>query len=164
MGTVNRTEAAAEDAVLSTLKANAEAYAMEKFQDTGRKSYPSNPFDGANVDGYSSSVTTANASGMWSFLTSSGKITHMRNDNSVWSWTYLSSDQQSGQGDDRGSFGSRSTLAVSVVGGDAGGPVYVDHVWCGSYCYDLAGYGTFENIPQGWWTNGEPVEECDCSS
>ena len=111
MGTVNRAEAAAEDAVLSSLKANAEGYAMEKFMDTGRKSYPTNPFDGASVDGYSSSVTTANASGMWSFLASTGKITHMRNDNSLWSWTYLSSDQQSGQGDDRGSFASRVSVS-----------------------------------------------------
>ena len=56
MGTVNRAEAAAEDAVLSALKANAETYAMEKFMDTGRKSYPANPFDGSSVDGY---ITTA---------------------------------------------------------------------------------------------------------
>jgi type IV pilus assembly protein PilA len=111
MGTVNRAEAAAEDAVLSSLKANAEAYAMEKFQDTGRKSYPTNPFDGASVDGYSSSVTTANASGMWSFLPSTGKITHMRNDNSLYSWVYKSTDEQSGQGDDRGSFASRVSVS-----------------------------------------------------
>jgi prepilin-type N-terminal cleavage/methylation domain-containing protein len=162
MGTVNRTEAAAEDAVLSVLKANAEASAMEAFMDTGRKYYPANPFDGASVDGYTIGATAVTASGDWAF--DGSHILHMRNDDSIWSWSYSRSDDNTSQADDRGSFGSRSTLAVSVVGGDAGGPVYVDHVWCGSYCYDLAGYGTFENIPQGWWTNGEPVEECDCSS
>ena len=73
MGTVNRAEAAAEDAVLSALKANAEAYAMEKFMDTGRKSYPANPFAGASVDGYSNSHTYDNMeSGCWGFVGSNG--------------------------------------------------------------------------------------------
>ena len=63
MGTVNRAEAAAEDAVLSSLKANAEGYAMEKFMDTGRKSYPTNPFDGASVDGYTTDTGDANVYG-----------------------------------------------------------------------------------------------------
>ena len=54
MGTVNRAEAAAEDAVLNNLRANAENYAMEQFIDTGRKSYPTNPFEGADIDGYTS--------------------------------------------------------------------------------------------------------------
>ena len=45
MGTVNRAEAAAEDAVLSALRANAESYATEHFMDHGRKVYPENPFE-----------------------------------------------------------------------------------------------------------------------
>jgi len=120
MGTVNRAEAAAEDAVLSSLKANAEGYAMEKFMDTGRKSYPTNPFDGASVDGYTTDTGAANVDGEWTFIAASGstpgKITHMRNDNSLYSWVYKSTDEQSGQGDDRGSFASR--VVVSRVNGD----------------------------------------------
>ena len=116
-GTVNRAEAAAEDAVLSALKANAEAYAMEKFMDTGRKSYPTNPFDGSSVDGYKTTAelaarsgNTTLDSGEWTYTASSstaGLITHKRNDDSVWSWTYSSANTASGQADNRGYFGSR---------------------------------------------------------
>tara|TARA_B100000497_G_scaffold83153_1_gene92703 strand:+ start:562 stop:1005 length:444 start_codon:yes stop_codon:yes gene_type:complete len=113
MGTVNRAEAAAEDAVLSALEANAEAYAMEKFMDTGRKSYPTNPFDGASVDGYTSGATSVTNSGDWAF--DGTVILHKRNDDSVWSWTYSSANDATGQADDRGSFGPRSTSAVSHV-------------------------------------------------
>jgi prepilin-type N-terminal cleavage/methylation domain-containing protein len=113
MGTVNRAEAAAEDAVLSALEANAEAYAMEKFMDTGRKSYPTNPFDGASVDGYTSGATSVTNSGDWAF--DGTVILHKRNDDSVWSWTYSSANDATGQADDRGSFGPRSTSSVSNV-------------------------------------------------
>ena len=115
MGTVNRAEAAAEDAVLSALEANAEAFAMEKFMDTGRKSYPSNPFDGASVDGYVGDNATASKSGDWSF--EGGHITHIRNDDSKYEWDYSgTSDDNTGQADDRGSFGERTF--VSAVNGD----------------------------------------------
>ena len=127
MGTVNRAEAAAEDAVLSALKANAETYAMEKFMDTGRKSYPANPFDGSSVDGYIATTAlsgrsgnTTLDSGEWTYTaasTTAGLITHKRNDDSVWSWAYSSANQGSGQADDRGSFGARSTSAVSNADG-----------------------------------------------
>jgi prepilin-type N-terminal cleavage/methylation domain-containing protein len=127
MGTVNRAEAAAEDAVLSALEANAEAYAMEKFMDTGRKSYPTNPFDGSSVDGYKTTAelaarsgNTTLDSGEWTYTASSstaGLITHKRNDDSVWSWTYSSANTASGQADDRGSFGARSTSSVSNADG-----------------------------------------------
>ena len=113
LGTVNRAEAAAEDAVLSTLKANAEEYAMEQFIDTGRKSYPTNPFDGASVDGYTSGATSVTNSGDWAF--DGTVILHKRNDDSVWSWTYSSTNDATGQADDRGSFGPRSTSSVSNV-------------------------------------------------
>ena len=111
MGTVNRAEAAAEDAVLSALEANAEAYAMEKFMDTGRKSYPANPFDGASVDGYVGDGQSLVNSGDWAYA--DGYIYHKRNDDSEWSWDYSSNDDNSDQADDRGSFGSR--VAVSDV-------------------------------------------------
>tara|TARA_B110001452_G_scaffold34837_1_gene26859 strand:+ start:579 stop:1019 length:441 start_codon:yes stop_codon:yes gene_type:complete len=106
MGTVNRAEAAAEDAVLSSLKANAESHAMEMFMDNGRKSYPTNPFDGASVDGYTTGATSVTASGDWAFDGSS--ISHMRNDNSEWRWSYSSGDDRTEQGDDRGTFGDRT--------------------------------------------------------
>ena len=114
MGTVNRAEAAAEDAVLSALEANAEAFAMEKFMDTGRKSYPSNPFNGASVDGYVGDGNTATESGDWSY--EGGYINHVRSDDSKWEWSYSNADSSSAQGDDRGGFGSR--YLVSRENGD----------------------------------------------
>ena len=111
MGTVNRAEMAAENAVLEALEANVEAYATEHFIDHGRKKYPVNPFDGSDVDGYNSERNVASNSGEWAFKLfsngHSGKITHMRNDNSVWKWSFSSADLSDAQADDRGSFGSR---------------------------------------------------------
>ena len=105
-GTVNRAEEAAEDAVLSALKANAEAYAMEKFMDTGRKSYPTNPFDGGSVDGYDASHSYGNlASGDWAFT--ENHIVHKRNNNSVWEWEYFAEGYNINQANNRGYFGSR---------------------------------------------------------
>ena len=118
MGTVNRAEAAAEDAVLSALEANAEAFAMEQFMDTGRKSYPSNPFDGADVDGYVGENALI-SSGQWTFITvapGQGAIVHKRNDDSKFEWYYSSNDDNSNQADDRGSFGDR--MQISSVNGD----------------------------------------------
>ena len=116
MGTVNRAEAAAEDAVLSSLRANAESHAMEMFMDEGRKSYPTNPFAGASVDGYTTGATSVTASGDWAF--DGIVILHKRNDDSIWSWTYTASDQETnGQADDRGSFGPRVSVSnVDAVG------------------------------------------------
>ena len=118
MGTVNRAEAAAEDAVLSALEANAEAFAMEQFMDTGRKSYPSNPFDGADVDGYVGVNALELKSGEWTFDEGidGGEIRHCRNDDSQWDWTYSSKDDNDDQADDRGHFEGRKS--VSRVNGD----------------------------------------------
>lgn len=107
MGTVNRSEASAEDAVLTALLANAEAYAMETFIDTGRKSYPFNPFSGGSVDGYNSESDEASVAGEWAWNETVGLITHMRNDDSIWEWSYSISDSSDAQGDDRGGFGNR---------------------------------------------------------
>lgn len=109
MGTVNRAEEAAEDQVLSTLLANAEAYAMEEFIDTGRKSYPENPFTGADVDGYVGNNNLATLSGDWSF--ENGYIIHVRNDDSVYEWEYSDNDDTNNQADDRGSFGERTQVS-----------------------------------------------------
>lgn len=117
MGTVNRSEAAAEDAVLDALRLNVESYAMEQFVDTGRKSYPSNPFDGADVDGYVGKDQDI-SSGEWTFISWNGHgyIKHVRNDDSQWKWYYSSSDESNEQADDRGYFGDR--LQDGRVNGD----------------------------------------------
>jgi len=109
MGTVDRAESAVEDAVLDALLSNAESYAMETFMETGRKSYPYNPFLGATVDGYVGNCCEAQVSGDWSYK--DGYIMHIRGDDSKWRWSYTSANIESGQADDRGAFGSRTAVS-----------------------------------------------------
>ena len=109
MGTVNRAESAVEDAVLDALLSNAESYAMETFMETGRKSYPYNPFLGATVDGYVGNCCDVEESGDWSFK--NGYIMHIRSDDSKWRWSYTSANVATGQADDRGGFGSRTAVS-----------------------------------------------------
>ena len=140
--TINSSEESAEDAVIGSLKSAVEVYAMDKVVNNSNKSYPINPFNA--LDDKSRIKLTGTS---WSY--SGTSITHLRNDNSSVYWAYNS-----------------ATGEISSSGNDIGnnGPLYVDHDWCGSYCYDLNQYGSFENIPNGWWPPEYPVEECDCSS
>ena len=45
MTSVEKAEAAAEDAVISAIKAGLETYATEQLLDNGRRSWPTNPWD-----------------------------------------------------------------------------------------------------------------------
>ena len=45
MTTVDKAEEAAEDAVISSISAGLETYAIEQMMDNGRRSWPDNPFD-----------------------------------------------------------------------------------------------------------------------
>ena len=45
MSTVDKAEQAAEDAVISAMVSGLQIYATEKLIDSGRRYYPSNPFD-----------------------------------------------------------------------------------------------------------------------
>ena len=47
--TVVKAEEAAEDAVISSIKAGLETYAVEQLMDNGRRSWPDNPFDGLDT-------------------------------------------------------------------------------------------------------------------
>ena len=145
--TIDSSQEAAEEAVIGSFRSAVELFAMERLAEDGNKYYPSDPFDALD-DKTENTLKQADNNGdnFWNWYMS--VLTHYRSDGDSRSWSYNS-----------------STGEISSSGSDAGnsGPVYVDHDWCASYCYDLANYGSFENIPPGWWTNGEPVEECDCS-
>ena len=131
--TIDSSEASAEEAVIGNLTSALEVYAMDKVVENSSKSYPDNPFDA--LDNKSKNeLRNAN----WAY--GGGLIEYSRNDGNVTSWMY-----------------SPSTGEISS------GPMYVDHDWCASYCYDLNQYGSFENIPNGWWPSEYPVQECDCS-
>ncbi len=45
MTTVEKAEAAAEDAVIGSIRAGLETYATEQLMDNGRRSWPTNPWD-----------------------------------------------------------------------------------------------------------------------
>ena len=110
--TVDKAEAAAEDAVISSIKAGLETYAVEQLMDNGRRSWPDNPFDGLDTKpaGYDATdVDDADTDGEWTFNTTTKKITHQRNDNSRVAWQY-DEGTQSGDNAAVGTLGSRASL------------------------------------------------------
>ena len=110
--TVDKAEAAAEDAVISSIEAGLETYAIEQLMDNGRRSWPTNPFDALETKpaGYDADDSDdADTDGEWTFNTTTKKITHQRNDNSRVGWQY---DQGTQSGDDAavGTLGVRADL------------------------------------------------------
>jgi len=112
MGAVSNSEAAAEAATIAALRTAVENYATQKFLDEGRYSYPPNPFDYIEVDGFmgGNDVTTNSMDndrynmddGDWGFVQWNGTIVHQRNDDNQYVWSYSSSDFTDLDGDDRG--------------------------------------------------------------
>jgi len=95
VATVERAEAAAEDAVISGILAGLETYATEQLMDNGRRSWPTDPFDALETKPSGWTSTNANAAndGEWRFTTSTSNITHMRGDNTLHHWDYTSGTQ-----------------------------------------------------------------------
>ena len=104
MGTVSQAEAAAEKAVVDALKAAVENYATQEFLEKGRYDYPANPFSLVDVDGYCGTCDDGMVDGSWKYESNGDDhtLTHQRRDNSLWYWTYDTSDQSDGDSDDRG--------------------------------------------------------------
>jgi len=96
VATVTRAEAAAEDAVISSIRSGLETYATEQLMDNGRRGWPVNPFDGLETkpDGFTSDATDADVDGEWTFTGTA--ITHMRGDNTVHHWDYVQGVTTSG--------------------------------------------------------------------
>jgi prepilin-type N-terminal cleavage/methylation domain-containing protein len=92
--TVKLAESAAEDAVISSIRAGLETYATEKLMKKGRRAWPTNPFDALTEKpvGFTDDNGNANQDGEWTF-TSDKHITHQRGDNSIWHWVYDEGDQ-----------------------------------------------------------------------
>ena len=110
--TVDKAEAAAEDAVISSILAGLETYAVEQLMDNGRRSWPDNPFDGLDTKpaGYDAlDVDDADTDGEWTFNTTTKKITHQRNDNSRVGWQY-DEGTQSGDNAAVGTLSVRASL------------------------------------------------------
>ena len=131
MGAVSNAESAAEAATVAALQSAVENYATQKYLETGRYSYPSNPFEYIEVDGYAG-LGTASADGEWKISGEQGYVlvTHQRRDDNVYSWSYDSSDLTSLDGDDRGAnvglqteYGTQVDLVVAqraTATGDTG--------------------------------------------
>ena len=112
-GVVVRAEQAAEDAIIASVKAGLENYAVEQLLDNGRKSWPTHPFEALDQEpiGYDSTdVDNADTDGEWTFNTTTNKITHQRKDNTRWSWTY-NKGVQTGDNAGVGSIGVREAIA-----------------------------------------------------
>jgi prepilin-type N-terminal cleavage/methylation domain-containing protein len=111
MTTVVRAEAAAEDAVISSIRAGLETYAVEQLMDNGRRSWPDNPFEGLDTkpSGFTTDATDADVDGEWTYNTTSLKITHQRNDNSRVGWVY-DKGVQTGDNAAVGTLGARASL------------------------------------------------------
>ena len=111
MTTVDKAEAAAEDAVVSSILSGLETYAIEQLIDNGRRSWPDNPFDGLETKpaGFTTDATDADVDGEWTFNTTSLKITHQRGDNSRVGWIYAKGTQ-TGDAANVGTLGSRASL------------------------------------------------------
>ena len=106
---VSAAEAAAEDAVISGIRAGLENYAMEQLMSSGRRAWPANPFDAlaTKPSGYTTDTSNANTDGEWTFH--DGHITHQRNDNTRYKWAY-SQGTPTGDNAAVGTLGSRGSL------------------------------------------------------
>jgi len=111
MTTIGKAEAAAEDAVISSIRAGLETYATEQLMSNGRRSWPDNPFDGLETkpSGHTTDITDADVDGEWTYNTTSLKITHQRNDNSRVGWAYAKGTQ-TGDTANVGTLGARASL------------------------------------------------------
>ena len=108
MSSVQKAEEAAEDAVSSAITAGLESYATEQLMANGRRSWPTDPWEGLETKpaGYAAGNENADADGEWRFNTSTANITHQRGDNTVHHWDY-DKGTQTGATADVGSMGVR---------------------------------------------------------
>ena len=88
MATVNMAEEAAEDAVISSIKAGLETYAIEQLMDSGRRTWPDNPWSALETkpSGYTTDATNADVDGEWTYNTTTLKITHQRDTRVGWAY------------------------------------------------------------------------------
>ena len=109
--TVVNAEEAAEDAVISSIRAGLETYAVEQLMDNGRRSWPDNPWDGLDTKpkGYTLDDEDADTDGEWTFNSTTSQITHQRRDNSRFGWDY-DPGVQGGDDADVGTLGERENL------------------------------------------------------
>tara|TARA_B100000929_G_scaffold286266_1_gene271066 strand:+ start:662 stop:1162 length:501 start_codon:yes stop_codon:yes gene_type:complete len=123
---VTNAEAAAEDAVITSILAGLEQYANNSLYTSGRTTWPDNPFSAlkeAPALYNAGSNVAAAVDGEWTFIdfgatdsSHSGKITHQRADNTRYEWLYNKGIQGGGDNAVEGSMGERTALVVTGGG------------------------------------------------
>ena len=110
LDSISNAEEAAEDAVISSIRAGLTQYANNSLYESGRAEWPTNPFDALAEKpvGYSTDTDDANVDGEWTF--SSGRITHQRADNSRFEWSYDPGTQGGGDDAKIGTLGQRVAI------------------------------------------------------
>lgn len=129
LDSITNAEAAAEDAVVTSMLAGLEQYANNSLYTSGRTTWPTNPFSALKEApaGYNAGSNVAAAvDGEWTFIDfgetpdgngNTGKITHQRADNTRYEWLYDNGTQGGGDDAVEGSMEERTTLVVAD-GGD----------------------------------------------
>ena len=121
LDSIANAEESAEDAVISAVRNGLKQYANNSLYESGRATWPDNPFDvlGETPAGYSSTDNGteeggpldggADSDGEWTFDYGNSRITHQRADNSRYYWEY---DKGIQEGDNAtiGSLGNRQNL------------------------------------------------------
>jgi len=109
MTSVQKAEEAAEDAVISAIRAGLESHATEKLMENGRRSWPTNPWDALETKPAGYATTDANAAddGQWRFTSSTANITHMRGNGTLVHWDYTKGTNDGGNNDAVGTLGGR---------------------------------------------------------
>ena len=117
MSTVTKSEEAAEDAVIASIKAGLENVALNSMMENGRRVWSRNPFDNVKIDGYVGEQRSPWQINIneWSYFVFKEyfnkqqnrnitwrSIVHRGGDNSVWYWRYINKDRSDEQGDDTG--------------------------------------------------------------
>ncbi len=113
LATIQKSEEAMEDMVISQIATGLTTYAAEKLTDNGRESWPDNPWDAlqAKPAGYATANANAANDGEWRFTTGTANITHMRNEGTVVHWDYTKGTNSGGNTDAVGTMGLREAGA-----------------------------------------------------
>ena len=94
--TIEKSEIAAEDAVVNKIMVALEAYAQNKLVTEGRRYWPDNPFDALTTkpQTYTLDGTPCDVDNEWTYVvdasdgTYTGYISHQRADNTRFQWNY----------------------------------------------------------------------------
>ena len=133
MASITKAEEAAEDAVISSIRAGLESYATEKMMDNGRRSWPNNPWDALETKpaGYAATGSgsgqdadgIADSDGEWTWSGGSqSNITHMRNNGVVVHWDYRATiSPGTNNGSNTDAIGDLSARGVGADGNAVGG-------------------------------------------